>query len=79
MANNTIKQDYKTAKKLYKMNEDIETLDFKEKSIYGRVLIYPNCKKSNILSKLLGGKTFTSLQLSLIESLGYRIHLITIN
>ena len=61
------------------MNEEKETIEFKEKSIYGRILIYPNCQKSNIFCGLLGGKTFTTLQLSLIESLGYRIHLITIN
>ena len=54
------------------------TLTFKEKSVYGRTLIYPSCDKSNIFAGLLSTKTFTTMQLSLIESLGYTINLITL-
>ncbi len=56
----------------------MQTLTFKEKNIYGRVLIYPVCDKANIFAGLLSTKTFTTMQLTLIESLGYTIHLITL-
>jgi len=53
-------------------------LTFKEKSVYGRTLIYPACDKSNIFAGLLSTKTFTIAQLRLIESLGYKINLISL-
>lgn len=55
-----------------------ETITFKEKSIYGRTLIYPVCDKANIFAGLLSTKTFTTMQLQLIESLGYNVHLIAL-
>lgn len=51
-------------------------ITFKERNIYGRILIYPVSDKANIFAGLLSTKTFTTGQLSLIESLGYEIHLI---
>lgn len=53
-----------------------QTITFKEKNVYGRILIYPACDKANIFAGLLSTKTFTTMQLSLIESLGYQINLI---
>lgn len=55
-----------------------ETITFKEKSVYGRTLIYPACDKANIFAGLLSTKTFTLGQLSLIQSLGYKIELIAL-
>lgn len=55
-----------------------QTITFKEKNVYGRTLIYPVCDKANIFAGLLSTKTFTTMQLTLIESLGYTIHLITL-
>lgn len=52
------------------------TITVKEKSIYGRTLIYPACDKSNIFAGLVGSKTFTMRQLNLIEGLGYTVKLI---
>jgi hypothetical protein len=55
-----------------------QVITFKEKNVYGRVLIYPVCDKANIFSGLLSTKTFTTGQLSLIESLGYTVNLISL-
>ena len=49
---------------------------FKEKSVYGKILIYPACDKSNIFADLIGTKTFTLGHLRLIEGLGYEVRLI---
>lgn len=48
----------------------------KEKSVYGKTLIYPACDKSNIFAGLVGAKTFTLHHLTLIEGLGYKVNLI---
>ena len=56
----------------------MQTITFKEKNVYGRILIYPVCDKANIFAGLLSTKTFTTGQLSLIESLGYTINLIAL-
>jgi len=56
----------------------MQTITFKEKSVYGRTLIYPECEKSKIFAKLLSTKTFNMDQLNTIESLGYKINLITL-
>lgn len=53
-----------------------QVVTFKEKSVYGKILIYPACDKANIFAGLIGGKTFTISHLSLIESLGYTVNLI---
>ncbi len=55
-----------------------QVITFKEKNVYGRVLIYPVCDKANIFAGLLSTKTFTTGQLSLIEALGYQINLISL-
>lgn len=55
-----------------------QIITFKEKNVYGRVLIYPACDKANIFAGLLSTKTFTTSQLSLIEALGYNVNLISI-
>ncbi len=55
-----------------------QVITFKEKNVYGRILIYPVCDKANIFAGLLSTKTFTLGQLTLIESLGYTIDLKTV-
>lgn len=46
-----------------------QVVTFKEKSVYGKTLIFAG---------LIGAKTFTLGHLSLIEGLGYEIHLISL-
>lgn len=53
-----------------------QVITFKEKAVYGKVLIYPACDKANIFSGLIGMKTFTMHHLRMIEGLGYTIELI---
>lgn len=55
-----------------------QVITFKEKNVYGRVLIYPACDKANIFAGLIGSKTFTTHHLTLIEGLGYTVNLITL-
>ena len=56
----------------------MQTVTFKEKSVYGRTLIYPVCEKANLFAGLLSTKTFTTSQLTLIEALGYNVQLIAL-
>lgn len=53
-----------------------QTITVKEKSVYGKVLIYPACDKSNIFAGLIKAKTFQMNDLLLIEGLGYTVNLI---
>lgn len=55
-----------------------QTVIFFEKSVYGKILIYPKCDKANIFAGLTGTKTMTLGQLSLIRGLGYDVELITL-
>tara|TARA_R100000426_G_scaffold35819_1_gene28711 strand:+ start:92 stop:481 length:390 start_codon:yes stop_codon:yes gene_type:complete len=43
------------------------------KTVYGNELKYPRCKRSEILAKLCGTKTFTEKHLNLIKRLGYKV------
>ncbi len=53
-----------------------KVITVKEKSVYGKTLIYPYCNDSNYFSLLAGVKTFSMQQLKLIEDLGYIVNLI---
>ncbi len=53
-----------------------QTLTIKEKSVYGKTLLYPACDKSNIFAGLIKAKTFQMSDLTLIAGLGYEINLI---
>lgn len=53
-------------------------ITFKEKAVYGKILIYPVCDKAAIFSSLLAKKTFTANDIDLIASLGFEIKLITL-
>ncbi len=44
-----------------------------EKSVYGKILVYPSCDTSSKFAALLGVKTFNSQQLAGIEALGYQV------
>jgi hypothetical protein len=48
----------------------------KEKSVYGRTLMYPGCDVSNLFAGLIKSKTFTFHDLELIKGLGYKVELI---
>jgi hypothetical protein len=54
----------------------MQEITVKEKNVYGKILIYPACDKSNIFAGLISAKTFTTSHLTLIEGLGYKINLI---
>ena len=56
----------------------MQQITFKERSVYGRILTYPDCEKSKIFAKLLSTKTFNQDQLDTIASLGYKVNLITL-
>ena len=48
-------------------------ISLKEKSVYGKTLIYPNCPKSYILARLANKKTFDRTDIQLISELGYSV------
>ena len=52
------------------------TISVREKSVWGNVLIYPNNDVAVKFTQLLGKKTFTSIDLKIIESLGYELEYI---
>lgn len=67
--------------KLDKMTNLIETstqtiVKFKEKSVYGGTLIYPNNEPATLFADLINKKTFSRRDLSIIADLGFRIELI---
>jgi hypothetical protein len=48
-------------------------LKLKAKSVYGKVLVYPVCEKSNLLIRLTGKKTFDDTDMFVLERLGYSV------
>jgi hypothetical protein len=48
-------------------------IKLKAKSVYGKVLVYPVCEKSNLLIRLTGKKTFDDTDMFLLERLGYSV------
>jgi hypothetical protein len=67
--------------KLDKMTNVIEQatqtiVKFKEKSVYGGTLIYPNNEPATLFADLINKKTFSRRDLSIIADLGFRIELI---
>lgn len=55
-----------------------QIISVKEKSVWGNTLIYPNNEVAIKFTQLLGKKTFTSLDLKIIESLGYKLEYIAL-
>ena len=51
-------------------------VEFKEKSVYGGTLIYPNNEPAILFADLLNKKTVSIRDLSIIADLGFRIELI---
>jgi len=43
------------------------------KIIYGNKLMYPNCKKSKLLTELTGKKTLDNRDIGIIKVLGYEV------
>jgi hypothetical protein len=52
------------------------TITLKEKSVYGRTLIYPACAQSEKLALLIGRQTLNNSELTIIKELGFEINLI---
>ena len=48
-------------------------IKLKAKSVYGKVLVYPVCEKSNLLIRLTGKKTFDDTDMFILERLGYSV------
>ena len=48
-------------------------IKLKAKSVYGKVLVYPVCEKSNLLIMLTGKKTFDDTDMFVLERLGYSV------
>jgi hypothetical protein len=48
-------------------------IKLKAKSVYGKVLVYPVCEKSNLLIRLTGKKTFDDTDMFVLERLGYSV------
>jgi|TARA_R110000868_G_scaffold287333_1_gene547715 hypothetical protein len=48
-------------------------IKLKAKSVYGKVLVYPECETSHLLIRLTGKKTFDEHDLFVIERLGYSV------
>jgi len=51
-------------------------VSIKEKSVYGKVLLYPNNDTAFKLANLIGKKTFCYLDLANIANLGYQVEFI---
>jgi hypothetical protein len=56
--------------KLKAMNKTITVI---EKNVYGNTLIYPLCETAKKFAELIGKKTFSQLDLSRIQGLGYLV------
>lgn len=50
----------------------------KEKSVYGNILVYPVCDTAKKLSSLINKATFSHRDLTIIESLGYVINVVSL-
>jgi hypothetical protein len=44
-----------------------------KRNVYGRELIYPACRVSEMLVKLTGGKTFSDTEVKLLQDTGYSV------
>lgn len=53
-----------------------QTITIKEKSVYGKILLYPVCDNACLFACLIGAKTFALHDLNTIEQLGYKVEVI---
>lgn len=51
-------------------------VSIKERNVYGNTLLYPNNETAQKFADLVNKKTFTTIDLEKIKSLGYQIELI---
>lgn len=58
---------------LIKSKEIMLEIQLKEKSVFGKTLVYPNCPKSYTFARLINKKTFDSTDIQLINELGYTV------
>lgn len=49
------------------------TIKVSIKSVYGNILIYPECEQSKLFCQLTGNKTLLQKDLNVIKKLGYQI------
>lgn len=52
------------------------SITVKEKSVYGRTLVYPACAQAENIAKLLNVKTFNDPELRQLAVIGFDINLI---
>lgn len=46
------------------------------KQVYGNTLIYPECDKAKVFSKLVKQKTLTTSDIALIKALGFTVEVV---
>jgi len=51
-------------------------VEFKEKSVYGGTLIYPNNEPAILFAELINKKTVSRRDISIIADLGFRVEII---
>lgn len=52
------------------------TIKLSIKNVYGRELIYPACRVSELFCKLLNQKTLSESAVKIIEQMGYRVEFV---
>tara|TARA_R110002049_G_C8708325_1_gene523690 strand:+ start:132 stop:305 length:174 start_codon:yes stop_codon:yes gene_type:complete len=52
-------------------------LSIQVKSVYGRELVYPFCKQSQLLAQLLNVKTFSEFHIGKLKALHYEFETVT--
>lgn len=52
-------------------------LSIQVKSVYGRDLVYPRCKQSQLLAQLLNVKTFSEFHIGKLKALNYEFETVT--
>jgi hypothetical protein len=46
------------------------------KTVYGKDLVYPVCKKAKLFAVLTGSQTFNNLQITAIKNLGFTVNVV---
>ena len=73
---NLIIERNKISDLVYEENKMQTIVEFKEKSVYGGTLIYPNNKPAVLFAELINKKTVSRRDLSIIADLGFRVEII---
>jgi hypothetical protein len=73
---NLIIERSKISDLVYEENKMQTIVEFKEKSVYGGILIYPNNEPAVLFAELINKKTVSRRDLSIIADLGFRVEII---